>query len=134
MTYKTLRYPGHLELVRFLMEDLKFREHPEELVQLFHRSVPATMNDVVIVSVRGLGWSEGKYIERTFWRKVHGRMIGRHFFTGIEIATSAGICGIADRLLKGHLPKSGLIKIEDVSYNNFMHSPFGLYYARQAAA
>jgi len=130
MTYKTLRYPGHLDLIRFLMEDLKFREHPEELVEIFHRSLPSTTNDVVIVSVRALGKSKGRYIEKTFWRKVHGRFIGRHFFTGIEISTAAGVSGICDRLLNGHLPKAGLIKIEDIGYNNFMHSPFGLYYAR----
>jgi len=131
MTYKTLRYRGHLDYIRFLMEDLKFREHPEELVRIFHRSIPATLMDVVIVSVRALGMQEGRYLEKTFWRRVLGRLIGRHAFTGIEIATASGICGIADRLLNGHLPRNGLIKIEDVGYNNFMHSPFGRYYARK---
>jgi len=131
MTYKTLRYQGHLELIRFLMEDLKFRDHPEELVNIFHRSIPATTSDVVIVSIRALGQIKGQYVERTLWRKVLGRFIGRHFFTGIEIATASGICGVADRLLKGHLKQNGLVKIEDVGYNNFMHSPFGRYYARK---
>jgi len=131
LDYKTLRYPGHLDLVKFLMHDLRFRNHPEELVKIFHRSIPATLDDFVVVSVRALGYIDGRYTEKTFWRKVTGKLIRRHHFTGIEVATSAGVCGVLDRLLEGQLPSHGLIKIEDVSYNNFMHSPFGKYYARQ---
>ena len=40
--------------------------------------------------MRALGHVKGQYMERTFWRKVRGKVIGRHNFTGIEIATSAG--------------------------------------------
>jgi saccharopine dehydrogenase-like NADP-dependent oxidoreductase len=130
MTYKTIRYPGHLHLIKFLIEDLKFKDHPDELVNIFHRSIPATLSDMVIVSVRALGYTEGRYEEKTYWRKVTGRFIGRHFFTGIEVSTSAGVCGIVDRVLNGNLPQRGLIKIEDITYNNFMHSPFGRYYSR----
>jgi len=130
LDYKTLRYPGHLNLVRFLMDDLRFKDHPEELVKIFHRSIPATLDDFVIISVRALGSQKGQYMEKTFWRKVTGKMVGRHFFTGIEVATSAGVCGVADRLLEGSLPQSGLVKMEDVTYNTFMHSPFGRYYAK----
>jgi len=130
MTYKTIRYPGHLHLIKFLIEDLRFKEHPDELVNIFHRSIPATRSDFVIISVRGLGYIGDHYEEKTYWRKVPGRFVGRHFFTGIEIATSAGVCGIVDRVLNGNLPQKGLIKIEDITYNNFMHSPFGRYYSR----
>jgi saccharopine dehydrogenase-like NADP-dependent oxidoreductase len=130
LDYKTLRYPGHVNLIRFLLDDLRFKHNPEELVKIFHRSIPGTLDDFVIISVRALGSMGGQYMEKTFWRKVTGKMIGRHFFTGIEVATAAGVCGIADRLLHGQLPQHGLIKIEDVTYNNFMHSPFGRYYAK----
>lgn len=92
LDYKTIRYPGHLELIKFLMEDLRFAKHPDELVRIFTRSIPATPDDYVIISIRGLGLSKGKYMEKTFWRKVHGRDIGNQFFTGIEIATAAGEC------------------------------------------
>jgi len=129
LDYKTLRYPGHLELIKFLMHDLRFRDHPEELVKIFHRSIPATMDDFVIVSVRGLGYIGNTYTEKTFWRKVTGQKIGKYGFTGIEVATSAGVCGVVDTVLEGKLPSHGLIKIEDISYDSFMSSPFGKYYA-----
>ncbi len=132
LDYKTIRYPGHLELIRFLMDDLRFRDAPKALVEIFQRSIPATRDDFVLVSVRALGNVAGRYEERTFWRKVDGQYIGKRFFTGIEIATAAGVCGVLHLLLDGALPQRGLVRMEDVSYEAFMDSPFGRYYGRRA--
>jgi len=131
LDYKTIRYPGHLELIRFLLDDLRFRLHPEELIEIFHRSIPATTDDFVIVSVRGLGTIAGRYEEKTYWRKVEGRYIDKHFYTGIEISTAAGVCGVAHLLLEGALSQSGLVTMEQVRYNAFMATPFGQYFARR---
>ena len=134
LDYKTIRYPGHLELIRFLIDDLGFKEHPEELVEIFQRSIPATLDDFVIVSVRGLGTAQGRYMEKTYWRRVPGRYLGKHFFTGIEISTAAGVCGVLHLLLLGEMPQKGFVKIEQVSYDRFMETPFGRYYARPGQA
>ncbi|MHC4957028.1 MAG: saccharopine dehydrogenase family protein [Planctomycetota bacterium] len=130
LDYKTIRYPGHLELIRFLVDDLRFRDHPEELVQIFHRSIPATQDDFVIVSVRGLGKVDDRYVEKTYWRKVDGQYIGDRFFTGIEISTAAGVCGVLHLLLADELPQKGLVMMEHVKYDAFMATPFGVYYGR----
>ncbi|MHC4847408.1 MAG: saccharopine dehydrogenase family protein, partial [Planctomycetota bacterium] len=118
LDYKTIRYPGHLELIRFLFDDLRFRDHPEELVKIFHRSIPATLDDFVLVSVRGLGKVDGRYEEKTFWRKVEGRRIGRHFFTGIELSTAAGVCGTLHAVLGGER-REGMVMVEEVPYDDF---------------
>lgn len=131
LDYKTIRYPGHLELIRFLLDDLRFRQHPEELVEILKRSIPATRDDFVLVSVRGLGTRNGRFEEKTYWRKVEGRRIGPHFFTGIELSTAAGVCGVLHLLLAGSLPDKGFVKMEDVSYYSFMSTPFGRYYGRR---
>jgi len=130
LDYKTMRYPGHLELIRFLMQDLRFRDHPDELVRIFHRSIPATRDDFTLVSVRGLGIKDGRLEEHTFWRKVEGRHIGDHFFTGIEVSTAAGVCGLIHAVLEDG-DATGFVRVEDVSYDRFMESPFGRYYGRR---
>lgn len=130
MDYKTMRYPGHLELIRFLLDDLGFRQRPEDLVEIFHRSIPATNDDFVLISVRGLGTKDGRYEERTWWRKIHGLYVGDHFFTGIEVTTAAGVCGIAHLLLSGEAPRKGFVRVEEFSFDHFMATPFGRYYAR----
>jgi len=83
------------------------------------------------VSVRALGMRKGRFEERTYWRKVEGRHIGSHFFTGIELSTAAGVCGVLHLLVAGAVPDKGFVKMEDVSYQSFMASPFGRYYARR---
>ncbi|MCA9880963.1 MAG: saccharopine dehydrogenase NADP-binding domain-containing protein [Thermomicrobiales bacterium] len=130
LDYKTMRYPGHLELIRFLLDDLRFREHPEELVRIFHRSIPTTRDDVVIVSARALGQVGGQFVERTWWRRVGSQPVGQHVFTGIELSTAAGVAGPLHLLLEGRLPTRGLVKLEDVPFDEFLASPFGRYYGR----
>lgn len=133
LDYKTIRYPGHLELIRFLVDDLGFRDHPDDLVRIFQRSIPATNDDFVIVSIRGLGTIDGRYEERTHWRKVDGRNIGGRFFTGIQVSTAAGVCGPLHLLLEGQLPRRGVVKLESVSFRAFSATPFGRYYERSDA-
>jgi saccharopine dehydrogenase-like NADP-dependent oxidoreductase len=130
LDFKTIRYPGHLELIRFLLEDLRFHHRPDDLEQIFHRAVPATLDDVVIISVRGLGYTkdEGRYLEETWWRKIHGKNIGTRYFSGIEVGSAAGVCGIMDRVVKGRLPSSGLLSLHEVPYSTFMESVFGKYF------
>lgn len=130
LDYKTIRYPGHLELVRFLMDDLGFRRDPEDLVRIFQRSIPVTNDDFVIIAVRGLGYIGDRFVEQTYWRKVNGVRIGRHYFTGIEITTAAGLCGALHVLLEGHAPQRGFVRMEDIGYKAFIATPFGRYYDR----
>ena len=125
-----MRYPGHLELIRFLLDDLGFRHRPQELVEIFHRSIPATNDDFVLISVRGLGTKDGRYEERTWWRKVQGQYLGEHFFTGIEVTTAAGVCGVAHLLLEGEVPRKGFVRVEEFKFEHFMATPFGRYYDR----
>jgi len=99
-------------------------------VAIFQRSIPATEDDFVVVSVRGLGTRKGAYLEKTWWRKINGVHIGGRYFTGIEVSTAAGLCGVLHLLLEGRLPQRGVVKMEQVRYRDFMASPFGRYYQR----
>ncbi|MCB9901402.1 MAG: saccharopine dehydrogenase NADP-binding domain-containing protein [Planctomycetes bacterium] len=130
LDYKTMRYPGHLELVRFLLDDLRFRESPEELVRIFQRSIPTTRDDVVLVSARALGYVGDQFVERTWWRRVGSQMIGEHAFTGIELSTAAGVAGPLHLLLDGHIPAKGLVKLESIALHDFLATPFGRWVGR----
>ena len=67
-----------------------------------------------------LGIAEGRFVEKTYWRKIDGMRIAGNFFTGIEISTAAGVCGVLDLLLDGKILQRGFVRMEDVSYNDFM--------------
>jgi saccharopine dehydrogenase-like NADP-dependent oxidoreductase len=57
LNYKTVRYPGHRKLMKFLLKDLKFQqpEKRSELVQLLDQCIPMTTQDVVLIMVTVTG-------------------------------------------------------------------------------
>ena len=57
MNYKTIRYPGHCEQMRLLMNDLKLSHDRVTLKRILENAVPQTLQDVVIVyaAVTGTG-------------------------------------------------------------------------------
>ena len=40
-----------------------------------------------------------------------------------------GVCGVVDMMREGKLPQSGLVRMEQVSYPDFLANRFGQYYA-----
>src|SRR5262249_23188054 len=49
LSYKTIRYPGHCELMRFLLHDLGMRAHQAQLAEIFDRAIPSTPQDQVVI-------------------------------------------------------------------------------------
>ena len=50
-SYKTIRYPGHCEKIKFLMNDLKLNDDRDTLKRIFEHAIPKTFQDVVLVYV-----------------------------------------------------------------------------------
>lgn len=129
--YKALRYPGHLDLIRFLLNDLRFKKHPKELTHTFRRTMPAISDDFLLCSVRGVGIdSDGVFREKTWWRKIITQHIGGTVFAGSQVASAATACATMDRILVGELPSSGHLYMENIDFDTFMGSPFARFFWR----
>src|SRR6202008_3221485 len=63
---KTLRYPGHRDLMKFLLQDLNLSGQQELLRQIFDQEVPLTEHDVVVFYVSAVGTSGGELVQRSF--------------------------------------------------------------------
>ena len=72
LTYKTIRYPGHLNHMKFLFNDLHLKKNKEVLEKLFDKEVPRTKNDVIIFFVKVIGLIDGVLQEKTYLRKIYG--------------------------------------------------------------
>lgn len=129
LTYKSIRYPGHNYLLRFLYNELKMNDDRENLRVIFERSLPTTYQDVVVIYVSAVGKQSGQYVERTYARTVMHQLIGGVNWGAIQITTAAGITAVLDLLLEGQLPQKGFVRQEDVSYQAFISNRFGKYYA-----
>ncbi len=127
--YKTLRYPGHRDLIAFLLEDLRFKEDRESLKVLLERSVPHTTEDQVLVYVSAVGYRGGLLTERTYAHKMRFREIGGRTWGAIQVSTASGICAVLDLHAAGKIQQRGLVRQESIAYADFIENRFGRAYA-----
>ena len=129
VNYKSLRYPGHQYLIRFLLDDLQMRDHQQELHAIFERALPTTFQDQVVIFVSATGTYRGRLTENTYARTILHKEIDGQNWSGIQITTAAGVCAVLDLLLQGKLPQRGFVRQEDVAWSDFIHNRFGKHYA-----
>jgi saccharopine dehydrogenase-like NADP-dependent oxidoreductase len=131
VNYKSIRYPGHCRLIKFLLQDLRMRERPQMLAEIFDSSLPTTFRDQVVIFVSATGTYRGRLTENVYARTIRHREIDGENWSAIQITTAAGICAVLDLLLDRRLPQRGLVRQEDVSYDEFIQNRFGRHYAEE---
>lgn len=127
--YKTLRYPGHRDLIAFLLEDLRFKDDRDGLKSLLERSVPHTTEDQVLIYVSAVGYLGGSLSERTYAHKMRFRPIGGRVWGAIQVSTASGICAVLDLHAQGRIQQQGLVRQETIAYTDFIANRFGMAYA-----
>jgi saccharopine dehydrogenase-like NADP-dependent oxidoreductase len=133
LDYKTIRYPGHCETLKLLLEDLGLKHKRGVLKEIFEAALPGTAQDVVHVLVTASGPRDGKLVQETFVRTVYGTGAED---TAIQRTTAAGACVLLDLVVSGRLPRRGFVRQEDVPLDLFLASRFAGVYgeALRAAA
>jgi saccharopine dehydrogenase-like NADP-dependent oxidoreductase len=127
--YKTIRYPGHCELMKFLLHDLQMQQNRTMLGEIFDRCLPSTFQDQIVIFVSATGQYRGRLTERTFAKTIYHLPIDGENWSGIQITTAAGVSAIVDLVRDGHVAPQGLVKMENVDYELFLKNRFGRYYA-----
>lgn len=128
LDYKSVRYPGHRDLMKLLLEELQLKHEPETLKTILRRSVPATMQDVVLVFVTASGLRRGQLVQEVFARKIFADRDERAPLSAIQITTAAGVCAAVDLFREGRLPAQGFIRQEQVRLPEFLANRFGRAY------
>lgn len=128
LDYKTIRYPGHCEFVRFLCHDLRLAQRREVFQDVLEQAVEVTSQDVVLIFITASGEKGGKMTQETYTRKIYHDMVGQQHFAAIQISTAAGLCAAVDLMVSGRLPQRGFVRQEDVSLSDFVGNRFGNHY------
>lgn len=153
VAYKTIRYQGHRDIMKFLLDDLGFgQEHSDRvlevkqsgpskpternrvrldralLVSIFNKTISWTPDDVVVVYVNAIGLKNGQRCQLNFHRAVPATMLWGRIWPAIELTTAAGVCAMVDLHRTGRLPATGFIKQESVSLDEFNATAFGAAY------
>ncbi len=129
LNYKTVRYPGHRDAIKFLAQDLRLAERRDLFKDVLETAVPMTKQDVVLVFVTVSGHQDGRLMQESFARKIYNATIGGVPWSAIQITTAAGICAMIDLLRDGKLPQQGFVRQEDAQLSDFLSNRFGRHYA-----
>ena len=133
LNYKTVRYLGHRDQMKLLIDELRLSAHRDELKQILERAVPVTFQDVVVTFSTVTGWRKGLLVQKSDARKIYHQQIGDESWSAIQITTAAGVCTVLDLHVAGRLPRRGLVRQEEVPLDEFLANRFGQYYESQMA-
>ncbi len=129
MNYKTIRYPGHCEQMRLLMNDLKLNKDRDTLKRILENAVPQTLQDVVIVYAAVSGSQDGELREENYVNKIYPQVIAGRLWSAIQVTTAAGITAVLDLVLTGGGRYHGFVAQESFSLPDILENRFGRYYA-----
>ncbi len=126
LDYKSIRYPGHAELMSFLIEDLRFGDRQEELRDLLLAHLPISLQDLIALQVVAVGERNGQREQITASQLF--RFKEGEGGTAIEDTTASAMCVMVDLLVRGKLPQRGFVRQEDATLADFLESPFAAIY------
>ena len=89
MNYKSIRYPGYCEKMKFLMQDIKLGEDLETMVKIMERAIPRINQDVVLIYVSVDGIRKGLKAERYFAQKYPSKVIFGKYFSALQLTTAS---------------------------------------------
>ena len=128
ISYKTIRYPGHCEKIKFLMNDLKLNNDRDTLKRILEHAIPKTFQDVVLVYVSVTGEQDNQFIEENYVKKFYPLVINGHRWSAIQLTTACGICSVVDIVLTNTDKYQGFVKQEQFTLDDLTGSRFGEYY------
>lgn len=131
LNYRTVRYPGHCDIMRMLIRDLRLGERREVLKDIFEFALPITLQDVVLIFVTVSGYRDGRFMQDSYAHKVYAREINGRIWSAIQITTASGICAMLDLLRTGLLPQKGFLRQEEARFADFIANRFGRNFARE---
>ncbi|MDO9526990.1 MAG: saccharopine dehydrogenase C-terminal domain-containing protein [Gemmobacter sp.] len=126
LVFKTLRYPRHLDYIRFLMQDLGLSQRIYQLRSLLMTSLPQTESDRVLIAIR-LIRSPGDAPEwQTQVFEAETDACGR-VLSAIGTATAAHVCATLDLLTRPNCPWTGLVAPGTIRPADLRRSPFFVF-------
>lgn len=128
LNYKSVRYPGHQYLMKFLTKELRLSDNQELLQEILENAIPITKQDVVLIFCSVTGWKNGYLEHISDVRKIYPINLYGETWSSIQLATAASLCAVLDMYLNGKISHSGFLKQEQINLDAFLANRFGSYY------
>ncbi|WP_372841517.1 saccharopine dehydrogenase family protein [Phaeovulum sp.] len=125
LDYKTMRYPGHVELMNFFFHELLMRENRVEAGRILTNAKPPVEDDVVYMHVAAEGWQAGQLRRKEYVRAWKPIEIGGRSRTAIAWTTSASVVAVIEMVRAGTLPQKGFLKQEEIPFAPYLATRTG---------
>jgi saccharopine dehydrogenase-like NADP-dependent oxidoreductase len=133
MDYKTIRYPGHCEQMRLLMNGLKLNHDRGTLKRILENAVPQTLQDVVIIYAAVTGLQHGDLREENYVNKVYPQVIAGRLWSAIQVTTAAGLCAVLDLVMRAPEKYQGFVRQEQFALTQVLGNRFGRFFQEHSA-
>ncbi len=129
LDYKSMRYPGHAQLLNFYFHELLMREDRKRAGEILVHAKPPVNEDVVYVHASAEGWSQGRLVREEFVRAYRPQEIAGQRWRAISWTTAASACAVIELVSNGTLSNKGFIKQENIDLGKFLQTKNGRLYA-----
>jgi saccharopine dehydrogenase (NAD+, L-lysine-forming) len=129
LNYKSIRYPGHLDGMKLLLEELRLRDDPHALVKCLANALPPDEQDRVLIHVSVQGKIAGKLQTKELVADYKPIAFAGRYHTAIAWTTAASIVAVVELVSDGLLPQQGFVKQEEIPLEAFLHTTTGRWYA-----
>ncbi len=123
LVFKTLRYPGHLDYIRLLMEDLGLARNRHLLRSLLMNGLPLIEDDRVLIAL-DIQRGPGQPVRRLEQQIRATQDSTGHWHSAGLGATAAHVCAMTDLLCRGQLDRAGHIAPGSVPLSLLRRSPY----------
>jgi saccharopine dehydrogenase-like NADP-dependent oxidoreductase len=127
--YKTIRYPGHMQLMNFFFHELLMRGKRDIAGQILVNAKPPVDNDIVYIHVACEGEIDSRLQRKEFVRAYRPVQIAGGQQTAISWTTSASVAAVIEMVRAGKLPDHGFLKQEDIQLDAFLSTRSGQLFA-----
>jgi saccharopine dehydrogenase-like NADP-dependent oxidoreductase len=132
--YKSIRYPGHRQIVKLLLDDLRLRDRRDLVRDIFEAALPATTQDVIVILATATGHRGNQLTESSFTARIVGADVDGHALSAIQLTTACGMCTALDLVAAGLLPQRGFVGQEAIDLDDFLANRFGRVYDGKSVA
>lgn len=125
LDYKTMRYPGHAELMNFFFHELLMRDDRSLAGRILTNAKPPVDEDVVHVHVSAEGHRNGRLARREFVRSYYPTEIAGRTWRAIAWTTASSVSAVVELVSNGELPAGGFLRQETVPLAAFLSTTNG---------
>ena len=132
LNYKTIRYQGHMKLMRFYFHELMMKRDKLHAGEILLNAKPPVNDDVVYVYAACQGYkgdsTQPNHCRDEFVKAYYPKEIMGKKYRAISWTTACSICAIIELVAQGKIANKGFIKQEEIDLELFLKTKNGAYY------